>query len=247
MGKLIEKFETGTKERERLEYEWQVLQEMGNSLRIEAAAEEIETARQKGYFPLSGERGGRYLITAGDFIVGGAANCSYLLYQAGVTKVDALKYDLPFERFLNPLKKSEAELSLVPRLRRTVEPTEENLLRLLIEKGVRSERILCPKEIVTAEGEAQPVKDILAPTNGYLVYQEQLLHLLHRVGGYSYAEADLLRRELSKNRPVSFEKFSEGALALGYREKDVRALEKYIYEEIASLYPKAHLLALALG
>ena len=76
MQEFIEKFETGTKERERLEYEWQVLQEMGNSLRIEAAAEEIETARQKGYFPLSGERGGRYLVSAGDFIVGGAANCS---------------------------------------------------------------------------------------------------------------------------------------------------------------------------
>ena len=247
MQKFIEKFEAGTKERERLEYEWRVLQETGNSARIEAAVEEIETAREKGYFPLMGERGGRYLVSAGEFIVGGAANCSYLLYQAGVTKVDALKYDLPFERFLNPFKKSEAELSLVPRPQETVEPTEENILRLLIEKGVRPKRILRPKEIVTAEGEAQRVKDILQPTNGYLVYQEQLLHLLHRVGGYSYAEADLLRRELSKNRPVSFEKFSEGALALGYREKDVRALEKYIYEEIASLYPKAHLLALALG
>lgn len=247
MRNLIEKFEAGTKERERLEYEWRILQETGNSARTAAAVEEIERARERGYFQLAGERGGKYLITAGDFIVGGAANCSYLLYQAGVTRVDALKYDLPFERFLNPLKESEAELSLVPRPRETVEPIEENLLRLLIEKGVRSERILRPKEIVTAEGEAQPVKDILAPTNGHLVYQEQLLHLLHRVGGYSYAEADLLRRALSKNRPVSFEQFSEGMLAFGYREKDVRALEKYICEETGFLYPKAHLLALALG
>lgn len=247
MRNVIEKFEAGTKERERLEYEWDILQETGNSPRIEAAAEELVAARGKGYLPLSSGRGGRYIAAASDFIVGGAANCSYLLYQAGVTRVDALKYNLPFERFLNPLKKSEAELSLVPRPPTTVEPTEENLLRLLIERGVRSEQVLRPQKTVKAEGEAQPVKEILAPTNGYLVYQEQLLHLLHRAGGYSYAEADVLRRELSKNRPVSLEKFSEGALAFGYREKDVRALETYIREEIDILYPKAHLLALALG
>ncbi len=191
MRKFIEAFETGTKERARLEYEWDILQETGNASRIEAAFEEIVTARQKGYFPLSGERGGKYLISAGDFIVGGAANCSLLLFCAGITKVDPIKFHLPFERFVNPLLGGEVEIPLVARPQKPDASQEVGSLALWAEKGF-VEEILTPRE------RNGIMKEVLQETNGHLLFQEQAMELLHEVGGYSYAEANMVRRQLAK-------------------------------------------------
>ncbi|MBQ6458557.1 MAG: DNA polymerase III subunit alpha [Exiguobacterium sp.] len=42
------------------------------------------------------------------------------------------------------------------------------------------------------------VEDVMRPTYGVLVYQEQVMKLLRKLGGYSYAEADLVRRAIAK-------------------------------------------------
>ena len=49
----------------------------------------------------------------------------------------------------------------------------------------------------------QFVDAVLAESNGHTIWQEQVIELLYRVGGFSYAEADLLRREAAFPLPFS--------------------------------------------
>jgi len=42
--------------------------------------------------------------------------------------------------------------------------------------------------------------EVLRPTYGVLIYQEQILEVAHRVAGFSLAEADEIRRAMTKNR-----------------------------------------------
>ena len=69
------------------------------------------------------------------------------------------------------------------------------------------------------------LKDILSPTYGIIVYQEQVMQIANKMAGFSYAEADLLRRAISKKDPAklaSFEsKFFQGALKLVYKFHEV--------------------------
>ncbi len=76
------------------------------------------------------------------------------------------------------------------------------------------------------------LEEILSPTYGIMVYQEQVMQIANKMAGFSLAEADLLRRAISKKDPakiVSFEKkFISGALKLGYKEVEA----KDVYEMI---------------
>ncbi|MFK3938223.1 DNA polymerase III subunit alpha [Alkalihalobacillus sp. NPDC078783] len=66
------------------------------------------------------------------------------------------------------------------------------------------------------------VEAILKPTYGVLVYQEQIMQLAAKLAGYSLAEADLLRRAISKKDEGSLhqqkENFVSRAIDLGYDE-----------------------------
>ncbi len=66
-----------------------------------------------------------------------------------------------------------------------------------------------------------PMKDILSNTYGILVYQEQIMQIAQKIGGYSLGEADLMRRAMGKkNREemaVHEEKFVKGAV-----ERDIK-------------------------
>ena len=240
MRTFIEAFEAGTKERERLEYEWNILQVTGNASRIKATVEEIKSARQKSYFPLTGAVGGRYLLSVGDFIIGGAANCSYLLFCAGVTKVDPIKFHLPFERFINPLLRGQAEIPLTIRCRKPTVPQEVDLIALLAEKGW-GEEIRTPRE------RNGIMKEVLQETNGYLLFQEQAMELLHEVGGYSYAEADIIRRQLAKRLLLYGgksleEQFMGRARERGYENGEAREIFHEIVQYSGNLVPKCSLL-----
>lgn len=41
---------------------------------------------------------------------------------------------------------------------------------------------------------------ILKETFGIIVYQEQIMQILAKIGGYSFAEADNIRRAMSKKK-----------------------------------------------
>ncbi len=65
--------------------------------------------------------------------------------------------------------------------------------------------------------------EILAPTYGIILYQEQVMQICHRLGGFTLGEADLVRRAMGKKQPEALaamrEKFVQGAGARGIPRK----------------------------
>ena len=76
------------------------------------------------------------------------------------------------------------------------------------------------KKIVYPIKELEP---ILKSTYGIIIYQEQVLEILRRIGGYSYGEADVIRRAMSKKKEDIIlkekDKFIKGVISNGYDEK----------------------------
>src|SRR5215207_7810747 len=46
----------------------------------------------------------------------------------------------------------------------------------------------------------EDLQEILKPTHGILIFQEQVLEVAHAVAGFSFAEGDLIRRAMTKDR-----------------------------------------------
>ncbi len=66
------------------------------------------------------------------------------------------------------------------------------------------------------------LKELLAPTYGVIVYQEQVMEVAQIIGGFSLAKADILRRAMGKKKVKDMEKmkteFLRGAKERGYNE-----------------------------
>ena len=79
------------------------------------------------------------------------------------------------------------------------------------------------------------LEDILAPTYGIMLYQEQVMQVAQRFGGFSLGKADILRRAMGKKNVAEMHKmeaeFVTGAFELGHSEtkaKEVFAvMEKF--------------------
>jgi len=73
------------------------------------------------------------------------------------------------------------------------------------------------------------LEDILKPTYGIIVYQEQIMQIARTLAGYSYGEADILRRAMSKKKEEILikekPKFISSSIDNGY-SKDI-ALKVY--------------------
>ena len=67
------------------------------------------------------------------------------------------------------------------------------------------------------------LKEILEPTYGVIVYQEQVMQVAQIIGGFSLGKADILRRAMGKKKEKEMEKmkidFLEGAVKKGYNRK----------------------------
>lgn len=93
------------------------------------------------------------------------------------------------------------------------------------------------------------VEPILKSTYGCIVYQEQVMQIFSRVGGYSYGRADIVRRMMSKKKTEEMKKersaFIAGALKNGVSE-DVAAS---LFDEMESFakyaFNKSHAAAYA--
>ncbi len=70
------------------------------------------------------------------------------------------------------------------------------------------------------------LKDILAPTWGIIIYQEQIMQILVKMASFSYAEADNVRRAMSKKKKN---------IILGYETK-------FVSQSIKNGYPKENAL-----
>ncbi len=80
------------------------------------------------------------------------------------------------------------------------------------------------------------LEEILKPTNGIMVYQEQIMQTAQIMGGYTLGGADILRRAMGKKQRAEMEKqkvvFVEGALEKGV-EKEVAVETFQIMERFA--------------
>ena len=69
---------------------------------------------------------------------------------------------------------------------------------------------------------AEPLAEILEPTYGLIVYQEQILAVAQKVAGYTLGQADLLRKAMGKKKKeildAEYGPFSEGMRANGYSD-----------------------------
>lgn len=93
------------------------------------------------------------------------------------------------------------------------------------------------------------LEPILKNTYGILLYQEQIIAILVKLAGYSYAEADLLRRAISKKKEEiinsSRNEFVRRAIAHGYKEEIASAIYAKIAKFASYGFPKAHSVAYA--
>lgn len=88
-------------------------------------------------------------------------------------------------------------------------------------------------------------KEILAPTYGVAVYQEQILQLARDFAGFSLGEADILRKAVGKKDPKLLEeqrtKFINGAVENGADKKFSEEVFKKVVEPFAGYgFNKAH-------
>lgn len=91
------------------------------------------------------------------------------------------------------------------------------------------------------------LKDILEPTYGVIVYQEQVMQVAQRIAGYSLGEADNLRRIMGKKKvdkmAKELEKFVAGAVKNGFEAKHAEDIF-HILEPFAGYgFNKSHAVA----
>lgn len=65
------------------------------------------------------------------------------------------------------------------------------------------------------------MKDILEPTYGSPIYQEQIQQIFHEIAGFSLGQADIIRRAMSKKHLDELEAAKDGFVA-GFRAKGAK-------------------------
>src|SRR5690606_6813813 len=94
------------------------------------------------------------------------------------------------------------------------------------------------------------IDDVLAPTYGVPVYQEQVMQIAQQLSGYSLGGADLLRRAMGKKKASEMEKqkqvFIEGAGKKGVAADKAEAIFNEIEGFASYGFNKSHSAAYAL-
>ncbi len=93
------------------------------------------------------------------------------------------------------------------------------------------------------------LKDILEDTYGIIVYQEQIMKILSLMGGYSFAEADNIRRAMSKKKKEVLTKerdtFINRAISKGYKKEEAINVYDMILRFANYGFNKSHSVAYA--
>ena len=94
------------------------------------------------------------------------------------------------------------------------------------------------------------LKDILVPTYGIIIYQEQIMQIVSKMAGFSYGEADILRRAMSKKKEdvmlLYKEKFIEGSIKNGYDKEISEKVYNLILKFANYGFNKAHSVSYAI-
>ncbi len=95
-----------------------------------------------------------------------------------------------------------------------------------------------------------PLAEILQPTYGLIVYQEQILAIAQQLAGYTLGQADLLRKAMGKkNKQIldaEYVPFSDGMKANGYSAGATKALWDVLVPFSDYAFNKAHTAAYGL-
>jgi len=90
----------------------------------------------------------------------------------------------------------------------------------------------------------EPLKEVLAPTYGLIVYQEQVQKAAQILAGYSLAQADLLRRAMGKKKKEILDKefvpFQAGCRERGYSDKAIQAIWDVLVPFSGYAFNKSH-------
>ncbi|MFI5487121.1 DNA polymerase III subunit alpha [Micromonospora echinaurantiaca] len=91
---------------------------------------------------------------------------------------------------------------------------------------------------------AEPLEEILGPTYGLIVYQEQVQRAAQKLAGYSLGQADLLRRAMGKKKKEVLDKefipFRDGMRANGYSDEAIQTLWDILVPFADYAFNKAH-------
>src|SRR5688572_593370 len=90
----------------------------------------------------------------------------------------------------------------------------------------------------------EPLAEILGDTYGLIVYQEQVMSIAQKVGGYTLGQADLLRRAMGKKKKEVLDKefvpFSEGMKERGFSPPAIKTLWDILVPFADYAFNKAH-------
>ncbi|HEU4332449.1 MAG TPA: DNA polymerase III subunit alpha [Lapillicoccus sp.] len=97
---------------------------------------------------------------------------------------------------------------------------------------------------------AEPLEEILAVSQGLIIYQEQVQQIAQKVAGYTLGRADMLRRAMGKKKKsvldAEFVPFSEGMRANGYSDGAITTLWEILVPFSDYAFNKAHTAAYGL-
>jgi DNA polymerase-3 subunit alpha len=89
-----------------------------------------------------------------------------------------------------------------------------------------------------------PLKDVLGPTYGLIVYQEQVQRAAQVLAGYSLGQADLLRRAMGKKKKEVLEQefipFHAGCKERGYSDEAIQAVWDVLVPFAGYAFNKSH-------
>ena len=94
------------------------------------------------------------------------------------------------------------------------------------------------------------IKEILLPTYGIIIYQEQIMQIACKFAGYTLGEADILRRAISKKKGNILieeqDKFINRAVDLGHKEEIAKKIFNYILKFASYGFNRSHSVAYAM-
>ncbi|MEA1915191.1 MAG: DNA polymerase III subunit alpha [Campylobacterota bacterium] len=96
----------------------------------------------------------------------------------------------------------------------------------------------------------EPLKPILEPTYGVIVYQEQVMQIVQTIGGFSLGGADLVRRAMGKKIVEEMDRlkgeFADGGVKKGYQRSHCEELFDLIVKFAGYGFNKSHSAAYAM-
>ncbi len=119
-----------------------------------------------------------------------------------------------------------------------------------LEGGMVDEYVAVKHGRKAAEYKHPVLKDVLEETNGVMVYQEQVMRILNRLGGIELAKAYTCIKAISKKKEsliaANYEKFIEGSVKAGLAQKDAEEIWNLILKFAGYGFNKSHSTAYAL-